>query len=156
MNVQKFLKSQGVPFDVVEHRPTFDAQRMSQAMHVSGHHVAKTVLLRLPHDRYAVAVLPAADEVDLSQVAELLGVDWVELANEEELANCFPDCEVGARPPFGSQYHMQTVVDGQLTKDRDILFEGNRHDEAIKMNYVDFERLEQPLVGSFSLPMTPH
>ena len=144
MNVQNYLADKQVHYEVISHNTTYDAQRMSHAVHMSGHHVAKTVLLKSPAG-FAVAVLPAAKSVDLRLAGEALGVSAVELATEEELAQHCPDCELGALPPFGSQYKMQTLVDEKLAEDDEIVFEGNNHNESIKMNFGDFSNLEKPV-----------
>ena len=149
MTVQEFLAEKKVPFEVLEHEETFDAQHMAHAIHVSGHHVAKTVLLRAGED-YVVAVLPASLNLDLDKAAELVGVDNVELATEVEISEKCPDCEMGALPPFGSQYQMKTIFDESMTSDEEIVFEGTNHHESIRMNLGDFQKLEQPIVGSFS------
>ena len=149
MSVKKFLKSHSVAFEVIVHRPTFDAQRMAQAVDVPGREVAKTVLLRAD-DTYVVAVLPATRRIDLVKAGQVLGTDHVELATEIEIEQHCPDCDIGALPPFGSQYDMKTLVEESLTADKEIVFEGNTHDEAIRMTYDDFERIEQPLVASFA------
>lgn len=156
MNVQDFLQDKGVRYHVVSHHATYDAQRMSQALHTSGHDVAKTVLLRCPLGNYAVAVLPAADSVDLARASDALNVDHVELASETELANICDDCAVGSLPPFGSQYEMRTLVDQQLAEKDDFVFEGNDHYEAIRMKYADFAELEQPIVAQFSQEHVAH
>jgi Ala-tRNA(Pro) deacylase len=156
MNVQDYLQEQGVHYHVLSHSETYDAQRMSQALHTSGHHVAKTVLLRCPLGHYAVAVLPASDAVDVVRAADALGVDHVELATETELASICNDCAVGALPPFGSQYDMKTLVDQPLTNDEYVLFEGNNHCEAIRMKYGDFARLEKPIVAEFGVARAVH
>jgi Ala-tRNA(Pro) deacylase len=44
---------------------------------------------------------------------------------------------------------MKTMVDESLTKDEEIVFEGNTHREAIRMDFEDFCQVEQPLIGSF-------
>lgn len=152
MNIQEFLQDRAVRFHVIGHTETYDAQRMSQALHTSGHVVAKTVLLRCPLGNYAVAVLPAADSVDPTRAADALEVDHVELATETELASICDDCEVGALPPFGSLYEMRTLVDRQLAEQDDLLFEGNNHSESIRMQFTDFAALEQPIVAEFSIP----
>ncbi len=150
MQVQEFLSQQNVAFEALEHPPTYDAQRMAQAVHTPGHEVAKTVLLRAgANEAYVVAVLPADRHVDFGKVGTALGCEAVELASERELAVHCPDCEVGALPPFGSQYGMQTLVDASLAEDEQIVFEGNTHREAIRMKFADFRDLERPLVGSF-------
>lgn len=149
MNIQQFLREQEVLFELIAHPATFDAQRMSHAIHVSGHHVAKTVLLNVPESEPVVVVLPAADAVDLDQVATLLNVEHVELASKRDMVRRFPDCQIGALPPFGSLYGLTTLVDEQLTHDRDIIFEANDHYESLKMAFKDFQRLEKPEIASF-------
>ncbi len=149
MNVAEFLKQKDVPFELIPHRDTYDAQRMAQSLHVPGREVAKTVLLRANGKSYVVAVLPATKHIDLERAAEAVDGN-VELATEIEIAEHCPDCEIGALPPFGSQYGMQTIVDDDLTKDERIVFEGNTHHEAIRMTFADFQRLEEPKVASFA------
>ena len=147
MNTQTFLKDRGVEFEILTHEPTYDAQHMAQAVHVSGHEVAKTVLLRSGEShQYVVAVLPATRMINFERASQSLGGTELALATEVEMANVCPDCEIGALPPFGSQYGLQTVVDESLAEDEWIVFEGNTHAEAIRMRFEDFARLENPQV----------
>jgi Ala-tRNA(Pro) deacylase len=151
MKVSELLKTRQVKFDVITHPDTYDAQRMAQTLHVPGREVAKTVLLKEPGSAtYVVAVLPATRTVDFKRASAMLGGGQLELASEDELSQLCPDCEVGALPPFGSQYGMRTIVDQGLTDDEEIVFEGNSHHEAIRMRFVDFQTVEQPLIGSFA------
>ena len=149
MNIADFLQDQNVEFELSPHRDTYDAQRMAATIHVSGREVAKTVLLRVD-ESYVVAVLPANKAIDFDQAAGLLGARKVELATEIEISEHCPDCEIGALPPFGSQYGMKTLVDESLAEDEEIVFEGNTHHEAFRVSYEDFHRLEEPLVGKFT------
>ena len=150
MNIPQFLGQRHVTFEVLQHPQAFDAQHLAQAVHVSGHHVAKTVLLRANKSDYVVAVLPATHYVDLDKTREALQAQTVELATEVEMSERCPDCEVGSLPPFGSQYQMRTVVDSLLTADEDMVFEGNTHTEAIRMKSRDFLTVEKPLVAPIS------
>ena len=96
MDIAEFLKHEKVQFDVISHRDTYNAQTMAQTLHVSGHHVAKTVLLRADDgDAYVVAVLPASRSVDLQLASQLLGGRRLELATEQEVAQHCSDCELG-------------------------------------------------------------
>ena len=152
MNVQNFLIEHNVEFDVISHRDTYDAQRLAQTLHVGGASVAKTVLLRADSGyTFIVAVLPATEHVDLAKVSATLGGSKIELAAEEEIKEHCPDCEFGALPPFGTQYGMKTVVDETLAGEGDIIFEGNSHHEAIRMQYDDFKRIESPLVADLAV-----
>ena len=150
MNISEFLDRNNIDFDILPHDETYEAQRMAQSVHESGHHVAKTVLLRLGADNYVVVVLPATRSVDFEAAQKAFGVEQVNLATEQEMSQHCPDCEVGALPPFGSQYTMKTVVDESLTNEDTIVFESNTHSESIRMKYTDFERLENPEVVSLS------
>lgn len=151
MNVVKYLEDKSYKFERVSHEPTYSAQRLAHELHVSGREVAKTVLLRAGHGgEYVVAVLPANRTINLARVAELLGVDKPELAAEREIAEKCPDCELGALPPFGSLYGMKTIVDSHLAEDEVIVFESNTHDEAIRMRFDDFRKLEHPIVDSIA------
>ena len=152
MNVQEFLSDRQVVYEPIPHGDVYDAQRLAQELHTPGREVAKTVLLRADHAyAYLVAVLPATKTIDFNKVSEALGGSKIELATELEIQEHCPDCEIGTLPPFGSQYGMHTLVEESLTKDEDIVFEGNNHHEAIRMRYRDFQRIEEPRVVSFAV-----
>lgn len=152
MNVPLFLKKAGVPFEVIEHAPAYDAQHAAHELHVPGRMLAKTVLLRADRGfTYLVAVLPAERWVDFRKAAKAIGGGSLELAAEAEIAERCPDCERGALPPFGSQYGMKTLLDRSLLSEPWIVFEGNTHHAAIRMRTDDFRKLEQPLLADFAL-----
>jgi Ala-tRNA(Pro) deacylase len=153
MNVSSFLTEQGCWHEDVVHGPAYTAQGLAQRLHVPGRVVAKTVLLRVDADRrrqLVVAVLPATRQVDMSRAGKVAG-GKAQLATEFEIAEHCPDCDFGVLPPFGSQYGMKTIVDSELAEDDEIWFEGNTHEEAVRMKFADFEKLEKPLVDSFAV-----
>jgi Ala-tRNA(Pro) deacylase len=149
MKLDELLSSRRIPFERLHHRPTYTAQRMAQMLHVHGREVAKTVLLRTG-EGYVITVLPADHKVDLEQVRHFLGDEEVNLASESEMERVFPDCERGALPPFGSLYHLETLVDESLAADEQIVFEAQNHEDAIRMSYHDYEALEHPRKGCFA------
>jgi Ala-tRNA(Pro) deacylase len=149
MKLDDLLSERHIPFERLHHATTYGASRIAQALHVPGRDMAKPVLLRTENG-YVMAVVPANQRVDLDRVRERLEEDWVEVAGEAEMTRVFPDCEVGAMPPFGSLYHLQTLVDERLAADDQIVFEGQNHEEAIRMAYKDYEALEHPIKGPFA------
>lgn len=152
MNIKSYLEEHHVPFQVLSHAPTGDAAHLAQALHCSGKHVAKTVLLHVNHGfGDVVAIVPANTNVDFRKASALLGGAEIRLATENDIATRCPDCEIGVLPPFGSQYGMKTILDESLASET-IVFEGNTHEEAICMGYSDFRRIESPLVGHFAAP----
>ena len=65
-------------------------------------------------------------------------------------SSLFPDCELGAMPPFGSLYNLAVYVDESLAADDAIVFNAGTHRDAIRMRYDDFVRLAKPRVCSFA------
>jgi Ala-tRNA(Pro) deacylase len=151
MKLDELLSDRRVPFQRLHHRTAYGASRVAQLLHMPGKEMAKPVLLRTENG-YVMAVVPANRHVDLDRVRQCLEEDWIEMADESEMRRVFPDCEVGAMPPFGSLYHVQTLVDDELAMDESIVFEGHNHEEAIRMAYKDFEAIEHPIKGHFASP----
>jgi Ala-tRNA(Pro) deacylase len=153
MKVQEFLDQRHVPYVVLPHQPTYDAQHMAHAVHVKGQAVAKTVLLVADHGfRYMTAILPATEKIDLDVACRSLGHCELRLATEAEVVEVCPDCEAGVVPPFGSQYGAETLLDSSLAKEGEIVFEGSTHQESIRMAVADFCRLESPLIIPLTRP----
>ncbi|MCA9270308.1 MAG: YbaK/EbsC family protein [Planctomycetales bacterium] len=148
MNVQQYLANRKISFTTLPHEETFTAQRLAQAVHVAGDEVAKTVLLVVDDD-FTLAVLPSTHQVDLLRLKKFLGARRIEIADEQACGERFADCELGALPPFGSEYGMRTLLDKSLLEDEWIVFEGNTHHEAIRMRADDYVALEDPIVAEF-------
>ncbi len=55
--------------------------------------------------------------------------------------------KLGAVPPFGSQYHIDTIVDDGLADDEYIVFDSNTHDCAVSMRFADYAKVEHPRVA---------
>jgi Ala-tRNA(Pro) deacylase len=147
MKVHEFLDQKHVPYAILTHEPTYDAQHMAHAVHAPGKAVAKTVLLRANHGfRYVTAIVPASREIDFAVASRSLGGCELHLACESEIMEVCPDCEAGILLPFGSQYGVKTIVDSSLAKEDEIVFEGSTHDESIRMKFADFCRIESPLI----------
>jgi Ala-tRNA(Pro) deacylase len=121
---------------------------MAAVEHESGRYVAKPVIMKVD-DHYLMCVLPASHRVDVAKLRHELDAQSAELAEEGEIAWLFPDCELGAEPPFGSLYELPTVMDRTLENDDHILFQAGTHEEGIRMRMADYRRLVNPPVLDF-------
>jgi len=133
------LDDAGVAYEIVHHKLDFSAQRTAADTHTPGRAFAKAVVLRTDQG-YVLAVIPANLKIDFGKAHDLLGPE-THLADEAVIAELFPDCEVGAEPPMGHLYGMQTYLSPQLRDDAFITFNAGTHHEAVRMRYVDFERV---------------
>jgi len=149
MQLEAFLKSRGVPFERHTHPVTYTSQGLAQAEHVSGYLVAKPVIVRGERG-FAMCVLPAPKHLDLKRTAQALGEKEVRLASEKEMADLFPECELGAEPPVGSLFGLKTVMDTRLAEDEYLIMQAGSHTEAIKMRRLDWQKVCEAAVASIA------
>ncbi len=150
--LKEFLDSNNVKYIVISHSPAYTAQAIAASAHVSGKDLAKTVMIKVD-GKMAMAVLPASYQVDFGLMKEAVGAKKIELATESEFKDLFPECEVGAMPPFGNLYNMDVFAAARLAEDEEIAFNAGSHTELIRLAYKDFERLVKPKVVKFSAAM---
>lgn len=143
------LHEHHVPFTIKEHAPTFTAREVAAAAHLPALLTAKVVVAAVD-ERFVLLVVPAAYRVDLSRVYHLFHAHLVRLADERELAAAFPDCAIGAMPPFGSLYGIPVYVDPKVAAQGQLVFQPGSHTATMTLSYADFERLERPHVAELT------
>lgn len=141
--LKAFLDLNRVPYQTIRHPLAFTAPETAQSAHVKGKEMAKTVVVKLD-GRLALAVLPANRKVDLEHLRRGAGATSAELARERDFRGEFPECELGAMPPFGNLYGMEVYVEPHLAEDAEIAFNAGSHTELVRMPYGEFERLVHP------------
>jgi Ala-tRNA(Pro) deacylase len=148
--LKKYLDEHQIPYITISHSQAFTAQQVAASTHIPGKEMVKTVVIKI-NSKMAMAVLPASYHVDFNLLQEITGEEKVRLASETEFKDMFPDCEVGAMPPFGNLYDMDVYVAETLAEDEEIAFNAGTHTEVIRMTFKDFERLVKPKVVKFSV-----
>lgn len=141
----KYLDEHEKKYVVVKHSRAYTAQEVAASAHIPGKEMVKTVIVKVDGDLKMV-VLPSTHDVDFDSIKDIFDADKVELASEEEFENVFPDCELGAMPPFGNFYDIETLVAEVLTEDEEIAFNAGNHHELIKIKYNDYEELVSPRI----------
>jgi Ala-tRNA(Pro) deacylase len=147
--LREFLDSQQIKYLVISHSLGYTAQGIAAAAHVSGKKLAKTVICKLD-GILAMAVVPASEHVDMGRLKMLTGCNCVEIASEKEFQNAFPDCELGAMPPFGNLYDMPVYADASLTEHEEITFSAGTHRELVRMHWEDMLRIVNPTVAELT------
>lgn len=153
MRVIEFLDKEGVSYELTEHKPSFTAQHMAAEEHEPGRYVAKPVIVKAD-DKYVMCVLAAPYKIDLGALKKQLGAKSAKLAKEEEIGKLFPDCDLGAEPPFGNLYDLPTVMDKSMEQHGHITFQAGSYEKAIRMGMDDYRKLVAPKVLEFSYHVT--
>ncbi len=148
-DIIEYLKKNGVYFELIEHAPAFSAHEVAVVSHVHDKDLAKTLIVKAD-DRFAMIVLPADHRLDEHLLEKFLTAKRVHLAHEEDLTPIFPDCELGAMPPFGNLYALPVFMDKALAGDAEITFNACSHTKSIRMKMADYVRLVSPTVENFS------
>jgi Ala-tRNA(Pro) deacylase len=148
--LQVYLRENEVPFQIQHHPIAYSAQEVAAREHVPGEVMAKTVVV-FAGGATVMLALPASHRVDLEKAAAALGTKGVRLAHEGELAAYFPDCEVGAMPPFGNLYDVPVWADRSLAEDETIVFRAGTHTDTMSLKFADYERLAGPNVADFAV-----
>lgn len=144
-----YLDQHSIKYTTLKHSLAYTAQEIAAVAHIPGKNLAKTVMINIK-GKLAMAVLPASYKIDFDQLKQALGTDKIRLAHEKEFLNLFPDCEVGAMPPFGNLYGIEVYVAQSLTEEEEIAFNSCSHSELMRMKFKDFQKLVKPKVIKFS------
>jgi Ala-tRNA(Pro) deacylase len=147
--LKEFLDANRVKYVSITHSKAYTAQEVAASAHVPGKALAKVVILELDGEM-AMAVLPANRKVVLQDLREITGSDKAKFVEEDRFKDRFPDCEIGAMPPFGNLYGMSVYAAESLAENDEIAFNAGSHEEIIKLAYRDFERLVKPRVMAFT------
>ena len=148
--LEAYLRENSVPYETRHHPLAYTAQEIAAAEHIPGKMLAKVVLIRAD-ERMVMLAMPAPSRVNFDGLKALLGAREVRLAREEEFADLFPDCEVGAMPAFGNLYGVPVYVDKALAEDEKIIMQAGTHRDTIALAYADFRRLVKPTEGEFTI-----
>jgi len=150
--LKAFLDEHKVKYHVLSHHERFTSPEIAQALHVPGQELAKVVMVKAD-GRLVMAVLTANDRLDLASLKAVTRASEARLATEDDFGGAFPDCEVGAMPPFGNLYDVEVFADTALAEDEEIVFEAGNHKEAVKLAFEDFNRLVKPKVAGIACPV---
>ena len=148
MNIQSYLDEMGVSYRLSHHPMAYTAQDLASAEHVPGRQVIKPVVVKAD-GQFVMCALPASHRIDIAALREQLEAQDVKIADEQKLAELFPDCELGAEPPIGRLYNMPTLMDESLVADSHVTFQAGTHRDAITMSLAEYRRVTQPEMGYF-------
>src|SRR5688572_4625967 len=146
MNVQNYLDQMGVHYRLSRHDTTYTAQDLAAAEHIPGRKVIKPVVVKAD-GQFVMCALPASHRIDLDTLRNQLQVGDCELAQENELSQIFPECELGAEPPIGRMFGLPTLMDESLFADDRVTFQAGTHQDAVTMSLADYRRVAMPEVA---------
>lgn len=139
--LKTYLQHQEIEYRLIIHPHTSSSMETAEMAHVPGDSLAKGVLVK-DEESFLLVVLPSDYHIELDTLCKLLQQN-VELASESEVAKLFPDCEVGAVPPIGAAYEVQTLWDhgSSLGRQDEVYFESGDHQHLVCITGKQFHEL---------------
>ena len=146
---KEFLDNHRIKYVSTYHSPAYTAAQIAALTHTPGKELAKTVIVKVD-GRLVMAVVSASQQVDLALLKAAAGAKHAEIATEADFREKFPDCEVGAMPPFGNLYGMAVFADETLARDKEIAFNAGSHRELMHITWEDYAGLVHPTIAELS------
>ena len=137
--LKEYLDKQQVAYELVPHPRTGSSMETAEEAHVPGNRLAKAVIIR-EEGTYSMVIVPSAMHVDLAILRQQFG-HAAELATEAELGKLFPDCAVGAVPPVGAAWGLDTYLDDCLLDEGEVFFEAGDHEDLVQVSGEQFRKL---------------
>ncbi|UCH52250.1 MAG: YbaK/EbsC family protein [Pseudomonadota bacterium] len=134
--VEQLLQQRVVPYAVVPHPHAETSRDSAKSAHIPPERLAKAVVLA-DAKGFVMAVVPADRHVGVDRLSQRLGRQ-LKLVDESRIAPIFKDCDVGAIPPLGMAYGMETVVDDSLVGQPEIYFEAGDHEDLVCVSGEQF------------------
>ena len=146
--LKALLENQRVAFNVLQHDPVFTSEQAANVRGTPLSSGAKALICKADQE-FVMFVLPADRRLSSKDVRKQLGTRSLRFANLEEVRER-TGLKPGSIPPFGSLFGLPTYCDLHLADESQINFNAGDHAISITMNFIDFERVEQPKTGSFA------
>ncbi len=144
--IQAHLQQKHQRFEHHVHAAVMTAQELAATEHVSGHRVAKPVVIRLSGG-LALAVVAASERVNLSALEEATGLTAA-LVEEAEFAGSFQPCERGSEPPL-ALFGVPIFMDSKLEQEPALLMPAGTHRDAVLLDTHEWMACErvQPVLN---------
>jgi len=138
--LDSYLTTHNIPFQVIEHDHSASSIGTAITAEVPLNQIAKAVILKDHEDRKLMAILPAKNKINLSEINdELMGT--YRLAKENEVYTIFSDCEHGAIPPVGDAFNMHMICDELLDKLDFVYIEAGDHRQLLRISHEYFQMM---------------
>ena len=149
--IKDYLEGKGVDYTIGHHTETFTAQESAGAQHCAGDCMAKCVVVNVDGSP-VMCVLPATYLIDFDKLQEVVQGEDISLASEQQVADLFPEYQVGAEPPLQDLCgEIPFIVDSHMKDVDEIWFNAGTHEDMVGIASADFWGLTKAdAVASFA------
>ncbi len=143
------LNENKIKHEILTHRTTYTAYDEAITLGLKPQEVAKILVMKADKD-YVLVALPASKNLDLKKLKKLVGAKKLDFIKESQIKKLLGKKE-GIFSAFGSIYKLPVYLDRGLTKLKFLVINAGDFIASIKIKPKDFIKLEEPVVGIFSV-----
>lgn len=148
----ELLSREGAQFRVITHEPVGKCEAVSEIRGTALGQGAKALVCKVKGNgvkKHVLAILPADQQADLSQLASHFGALKASLASPAEV-DALTACVFGAIPPFSFHPDLMLVADPLLfARFDEIAFNAGLLEKSVIMNTADYLRIARPALVAF-------
>ncbi|MDP2749896.1 MAG: YbaK/EbsC family protein [Nanoarchaeota archaeon] len=132
----------------MEHRPVYTCEEAAKVRGTKIEQAAKALVFKAD-TKPVLAVLQGSKEIDEEKLKHILNAKILKMARADEVKQIM-ECDIGSVHPFGNLAGLKVIVDENLLKEEDIVFNAGSHTISIKMKSSDYKKVVEPRIGSFA------
>ncbi len=146
----KFLDKNKVNYEIIKHRTVYTAFDKAATLRVTPKIIGKTLLVKLDKNP-ALVLIPANKNLDKQKLKKIAKAKNIDFIKEAWMKKNLKGIKIGAIPPFGNLWKLQTFLDRGLTQNPKIIVNSGEYAFSIKIKAGDMKKLIPDLVmGNFS------
>jgi len=158
--ITDFLDKNKIKYEKISHRTVYTAYDKAATLKVKPNMIGKTLILKIDPSTtlragtdLVIALISGNKNLDKNKLRKIAKVKRVDFVSETVIKNKFKGVKIGAIPPFGNLWGLQTFVDRALTNQPKIIVSGGDYNWSIKITPAVLKKTTLDLVaGSFSKP----
>jgi Ala-tRNA(Pro) deacylase len=135
-----YLEQFGAQYEMREHQYSRSSAETARIASIPANQLAKSVILE-DDVGCVMAVVPGDKTVKVGELSRLLGRKNLRLSDEKRISTLFKDCDLGAVPPVGMAWGIDTIVDDALEACEVVYAEAGDHEHLLRMSHEQFHEL---------------
>ena len=145
-----FLDKNKAKYEIIKHRTVYTAFDKAATLRVTPKIIGKTLVVKLDKNP-ALILIPASKNLDKQKLKKIAKIKSIDFIKEAWMKKNLKGIKIGAVPPFGNLWKLQTFVDRGLTQNPKIIINGGEYTFSIKIKAGDMKKLIPDLMmGNFS------
>ena len=144
----QLLDQQTVAYEALTHAAVYTSEAAAAVRGTTLSSGAKALVCKADGD-FLMYVLPADRKLASKQIRKANGIKSLRFASRDEVLE-ITGLTPGSIPPFGSLFELPTYCDVRLESEPTINFNAGDHERSIKIAFVDYVQVEEPIMGNFA------